>query len=748
MFDNDYNAYAKALSAVMKNFSMHAGSPQKGSKQYGVPPQRTWQALLPFVTDKNGNKNVAKAMQMADMMLRVIGFPDDNYSEFKALDAKQERQKLSAAERLRYKELQDKLLNGSVDEKKRIFAQIGAKHRNELGAGPMWDTRMIFMKIRAERIIGTPMVLQDKSGAVSMIPFTPWSYPWGKANYAGLNDWSLIPDRDVESFTQQFNMQGQTIRGAYTHPSRYNMFLVDDSSTANPAGKRRWVVFDTQGNVIPGDFTTARDAATASENHSKANPQTGLAEVGNDWELQMQKTGWNPMGTSFGVHRFRTEWMSPDAKWKIVGNSAVGNWQLYDVKTGYMVSSGFKLRTKDDPKNLDVGELNAQIQHAIDTNKVQQIITQERHKVLTNRGIIEWVRETNPFSGEKKQRVFADDNRVYWAFKSQLVNVFGAAMAEAITTKMKEELTPDVVEKDPRATIEWIRKYRQEAVDKGLFGFLFNSPDATITQQRAHDLARRPIFDRARDKQPALKPADMPGFNPAIHTVESYKLLQQKWHEMNEAFLQSTAFTDPEETRRLQEQEHQVNVDNFNNWVSSLKDDMQDFSNRNTTGEPTGSGLPAMGERVIGQMNQNINALRQAGFVVETTSYTNDFGNVIFELTYKSEADIYGRKVSFPSLIGGMTGRKMRGSEFYIYSPTGTLLGREETLERAQVKALDSLEPVMKSKLDVIRKAAEENEKEEQAKRVSQREAIRDAGDIKWGAAPSRASGLSRYTRR
>lgn len=747
MFDNDYNTYAKALSAVMKNFSMHAGSPQKGSKQYGIPPQRTWQALLPFVTDKAGNKNVAKAMMMADLMLRVIGFPDDQYSEFKALEVKQERQRLSAAERIRYKELQDKLMNASFDEKKRIFAQIGAKHRNELGAGPMWDTRMIFMKIRAERIIGTPMALQDKSGRVSMIPFTPWSYPWGKANYAGLNDWSLIPDRDVEAFTQQFNMQDQTIRAAYTHPSRYNMFLVDNSSTANPAGTRKWVVFDTQGNVIPGEFTTAKDAATGAENHSKANPQTGLAEVGNDWELQMQKNGWNPVGTAFGVHRFRTEWMSPDAKWKIVGNSAVGNWQLYDVKTGYMVSSGFKLRTKDDPKNLDIAELNAQIQHAIDTNKVQQIITQERHKILTQRGIIEWVKETNPFSGEKKQRVFADDNRVYWAFKSQLVNVFGAAMAEAITTKMKEELTPAVIESDPKATIAWIRKYRDEAVSKGLFGFLFNSPDPTISQERAHNLARRPIFDRARDKQPALKPEDMPAYNPAIHTVESYRLLQQKWHEMNEEWLKSTAFTDSEENRQLQEQAHQANVDNFNNWVNSLKDDMQGFVNRNTVGEPTGSGLPAMGERVISQMNQNIDALRQAGYVVETTSYTNDFGNVIVELTYKSEADIYGRKVSFPSIIGGMTGRKMRGSEFYIYSPTGTLLGREDTLERAQVKALDSLEQVLKYKVDTIRKAAEEAEKEDQAKRVSQREAIRDAGGVKWGAAPSRASGLSRYTR-
>lgn len=747
-FDNDYNTFAKALSAVMKNFSMHAGSPQKGSKQYGIPPMRTWQALLPFVTDKAGNKNTAKAMMMADLLLRVIGFPDDQYSEFKALEVKGERQRLSAVERARYEELKDNLMNASFDEKKRIFAQIGAKHRNELGAGPMWDTRMIFMKIRAERIIGTPMALTDKSGAVSMIPFTPWSYPWGKANYAGLNDWSLIPDRDVEAFTQQFNMQGQTVRAGYTHPSRYNMFLVDDSSVANPAGRRKWIVFDTQGNVIPGEFNTAKDAATASENHSKANPQAGLAEVGNDWEIQMQKNGWNPLGTSFGVHRFRTEWMSPDAQWKIVGNSAVGTWELYDVKTGYLVSSGFRLRAKDDPKNLDITELNAQIRNAIDTNKIQQIIRAERHKVLTNRGIIEWTVDKDPFSGKQKKRVFADDNRVYWAFKSQLLSVFGAAMAEAITTKMKEELGEAVVESDPKATIKWIQNYRDEAVKKGLFGFVFNSPDPTISQERAHNLARRPIFDRARDNQPALKPADMPAYNPAIHTVESYKLLQQKWHEMNEDWLKSTQFTDTEENRKLQEQAHQVNVDNFNNWVNSLKNEMQDFSNRNTTGEPVGSGLPAMGERVIATMNENINALRQAGYVVETTSYTNDFGNVIVGLTYKSEADIYGRKVSFPSVIGSITGKPMRGSEFYIYSPTGTLLGREDTLERAQEKALDSIEAVIRYKNETIRKAIEQAEKEAQDKRVSQREAIRDAGGVKWGAAPSRASGLSRYTRR
>lgn len=748
LFDGDYNSYVKALNLVLSNFSMHAGSPQKGSKNYGVPPKRTWQALLPLVTDKNGNQNTTKAMQLADVLLRVIGFPDDNYSEFKALDAKQERGRLSALEKARYAELKDKLMNASVDEKKRIFAQIGAKHRNELGAGPMWDTRMVFMKIRAERVIGTPMALTDKSGGVAMINFTPWSYPWGKANFAGLNDWNLIPDRDVEGFSEQFNMQGQTIRAGYSHPSRYSMFLVDTSSTANPAGGRKWFIFDTNRKAVPGEFTTAKDAAAAAENHSKANPQSGIAEVGNDWELAMQKEGWNPLGITFGVHDFRTEWISPDAVWKIKGDSAVGTWSLYDQKTGLLVKSGIKLRDKLDKRNLDLGELRAQIQHAVDTNQVEQLVTQERHRVLTERGIIEWVRTKDPFSGNTDKRVFADKNRVYWAFKSQLINVFGAAMAESITTKMKEELTPEVVETDPKKTIEWIYKYRQEATQKGLFGFLFNSPDMTLSQERAHNLARRPIFDRARDGQPALKPEDMPAYNPQLHTVESYKLLQQKWHEANEKWLKSTAFSDSEENRQIQEAAHNANVDNFNKWVNSLKDNMQGYLNANTVGEPAGAGRKAAGERVISQMNDYINQMRQGGYAVETTSYVNDYGNTILELTYKSEADIYGYKVNLPSVIGGLTGKKMRGTEFYVYSPTGVLLGRDETLERAQIRALDSLEPVMKYKKESIMKAIEQSEKEAQQKRVSQREAIRDAGDIKWGAAPSRGANMSRYTNR
>jgi hypothetical protein len=326
--------------------------------------------------------------------------------------------------------------------------------------------------------------------------------------------------------------------------------------------------------------------------------------------------------------------------------------------------------------------------------------------------------------------------------------VFGAAMADTITTRMKEELTPAVIESDPKATIAWIQKYREEAVQKGLFGFVFNSPDLTLSQERAHYLARRPIFDRARDSQPPLKPADMPGYNPAIHTVESYKILQQKWHEANEAFLKSTEFTDSEENRQLQERAHQANVDAFHKWADSLKNNMDYWIKSNVSGEPIGAGRIAQGERIVGQMNDYINQLRQGGFAVETTSYSNDFGNTILELTYKSQADVYGYKVNLPSVIGGLTGRKMRGSEFYVYSPAGVLLGKDDTLEKAQERALDSLEPVMKYKKETIMKAIEQAEKEDEAKRVSQREAIRDAGEIKWGAAPNRSSQLSRYTKR
>ena len=133
---------------------------------------------------------------------------------------------MSPAEKARMKELEKKFGDGTVDEREMFFARLNAKHPNEVGAGPIWDSRMIFTKIRADRIVGGVERLVNKDGKNATMNFTPWSYHWGQANYNNAANWSLLSNKDVSSIESTYNMQGLRILQGQKHNSGYTAWLV------------------------------------------------------------------------------------------------------------------------------------------------------------------------------------------------------------------------------------------------------------------------------------------------------------------------------------------------------------------------------------------------------------------------------------------------------------------------------------------------------------------------------------------
>jgi hypothetical protein len=703
MFGGDYNRYTEAMNIVLKNFAQ--GGPQDGRRKGGAkfPPKRTWQALL----DMNGGDQRG-AMRMADILLRVIGFPDVELNEYARLSEKANHPftpgewSMSPAEKARMAELEKKFGDGAVNERDMFFARLNAKHPNEVGAGPIWDSRMIFTKIRADRIVGGVERMVNKDGKNSTMNFTPWSYHWGQANYNNAASWTVFTPKDIATVESTYNMQGLRILSGTKHYSGYTAWLVQDDKPANYAGSQKWIVFDPRRGRVPGEFKFAKDAFEGAQTHSKNT--SGIPEIGNKFEIDMQDNNFVPVGTDFILGR-RTEFVSGDGAWNVRWNRTSGKWDLYEGSKGLLIRSGMNLNDPAKKGGMNATELKAYIQDAIDKDSVSVALTNELHRDLGEKGIMEWRRVKNA-DGTKTRVRFAENNPAYWAFKKHLLNITDASYANDVTMAMRKDLGHDVVNTDVSATIKWIQQYRQKGDLFFLNRNLIEPVRATVKTELA---AERAASERKRSI-PNKKPDPLPDRKTFSGTNAEWEAMQREFDRMTVEYSEAEAFELSSEQMALEQSGKVEALQRFMKWADNLGEEQKRFAEQQSK-PPVVVDKTIEGRFMANLLGQIRSSVAQAGVSVENTAFLNDFGYLIHSVSYKRIPDLAGVRVTGRSLTEIMTGNKFE-NQFFVFNPAGAMVGKAKTLQEASDIANDNKTAPERAKL-VLDKIREEEAKQQ-----------------------------------
>jgi hypothetical protein len=738
MFNGNFANLTKAVNITLRNFA-DGGPYNPRTKTAQFPPQRTWQALL----EMNGG-NEAAAMRMADVVLRIIGFPDNELSELTRLDrywdpASETWKKalLTESEKRRYNELKEKFKDAKIDDSRRFFAELNAMHPNEVGASPMWDTRMIFEKVRFDRIVGELTQMKNADGTNTVIPWTAYTRLWGTANYARAQAWTSLRVNEVSDITSANNMQGWSIVEGQQHLSGYRAFLLRDATKKSAAykGAMKWVVFDSEGKIIPGEFEFKKDAYDAAEKHNAANPLNKVPSINNKFEADMSDAGFLPSGTEMWLGK-RSEFVSNDGQWRVVYNKGTGKWSLHETSQNMLVSTGISLKfSEKGVEGANVAELQAHIKNAIESNAVEVILRKEEHRKLEERGIMEWVR-VKSIDGTVVQQRYAANQPVYWAFKKHLTNMFDASYANAITELMQKQLGKDVVA-DPnnqRLVIEWIQNYRAEAMKKGEFGFLFEralAPQMETFEQESARLRNENELERGRplkDKR-AAQPTQLPPSKPNWMTNATWEYMQQEfnraslnyeaqkvWDETGKTVQQLAA---EQEARDLSGKREQFI--RFSNWLKTIERDQVKFAEKNAAPDvipdPNREGV-----QLANALAHMRGLLRAAKESVETEAFTNNYGYYIHSVSYKRPREPFGVKVEFTSVHERVTGVRSQKNLFFVFNPSGKLIGEAYNIEDASDIANDDALGLKKTRTEVVMEAVRQETAEAAKKEKSDEE--------------------------
>lgn len=674
----NYNTFIEAQEKVLMNFSQGSTYQGKGTR---FPPKRTWQVMLPYA---NGNQKLA--MKMADVVLRSIGFPDTELGELVRLEAT-EAKKLSAFDKERMAELRKKGIH--KDEASVFFAALHAKNPNEFGSGAPWNSKMIFTKIRPDRVLGQIGRVLTKDGDPAMIPFTSSVYSWGQANYSTGNSWFNITNKEMQTLSSQFNMGEDRILSGARHASGYTLWLLERKNPAfHGVTEQRWIAFDPERRRVPGEFKLRQDAENASAKHSSDNPLSNSPQIGNMFETSMADAGFIPVGTTFEAGR-RTEFISKDGTWTVRRNPKTRKFDLIDTKSGLTIRTGISLKGNQQGARTEV--LLATIQDAVDSNSVEIAITEQRHASLEASGIMEW-KKVQTVNGEQKTRMF-DKNPVYWAFKKHLRNVGDAAWANEIAQAMVAELGADVVETSPSKTIAWIQDFRK----KGYFGWYF---DNKVLKQGHITYKQMLAQERDANARSAANAPQVPtrrkdlGPKPPAYTNEEWLRLQE---EIDAANIDVDLWNEGAVEREQDIARHRESLRLAMEWSENLIQQYYKFIEAEKRG-PAPTTSNAMEAAHYAETHaQTLTALRKAGVATENLSYLNDYGYRIAQIAPKDILDLSGFRVTMPSISGAiknsLSGKniKYRPNLFYVYSPKGMLVGSYRTFEDASNGANDDL---------------------------------------------------------
>lgn len=698
MFGGDYNRYVEALNIVLKNFAQ--GGPQDGRRKGGAkfPPKRTWQALL----DMNGGDQRG-AMRMADVLLRVIGFPDVELNEYARLSEKANHPftpgdwTMTPAEKARMSELEKKFGDGAVNEREMFFARLNAKHPNEVGAGPIWDSRMIFTKIRADRIVGGVERMVNKDGKNSSMNFTPWSYHWGQANYNNAANWSVLTPKDIATVESTYNMQGLRILQGSKHNSGYTAWLVQDDKPSNYAGSQKWIVFDPRRGRVPGEFKFAKDAFEGAQIHSKNT--SGIPEIGNKFEIDMQDNNFVPVGTDFILGR-RTEFVSGDGAWNVRWNRGSGKWDLYEGSKGLLIRSGMNLNDPAKKGGMNATELKAYIQDAIDKDSVSVALTKELHRELGEKGIMEW-RRVRGADGSNTRVRFAENNPAYWAFKKHLLNMADASFANDVTMAMRKDLGDNVVHTDMSATIKWIQQYRQ----KGDLFFLNRNLIEPVRATVKSELAAERAASEKKRSIPNKKPDPLPDRKTFSGTNAEWEVMQREFDRMTVEYTEAEAFELSSEQMALEQAGKVEALQRFMKWADNLAEEQKKFAEQQSK-PPVLPDKTIEGRYMAGLLAQIRGSVAQAGISVENTAFLNDFGYTIHSIAYKRIPDLAGVRITGKSLTERISGNQFE-NQFFVFNPAGMMVGKAKTLQEASDIANDNKTAPERAKF-IIQKVREE----------------------------------------
>lgn len=672
----NYNTFIEAQEKVLMNFSQGSTYQGKGTR---FPPKRTWQVMLPYA---NGNQKLA--MKMADVVLRSIGFPDTELGELVRLEAS-DAKKLSALDKERLAELKKKGIER--DEAGQFFAALNAKNPNEFGSGPAWNSKMIFTKIRPDRVLGQIGRVLTKEGDPAMIPFSSSVYSWGQANYSTGNSWFNITNKEMSTLSSQFNMGEDRILSGARHASGYTLWLLERKNPAfHGVTEQRWVAFDPERRRVPGEFKLRQDAESASTKHSTDNPLSNSPQIGNMFETSMADAGFIPVGTTFEAGR-RTEFISKDGVWTVRRNPATRRFDLIDSKSGLTIRTGMSLKGNQQGARTEV--LLANIQDAIDSNSVEVALTEQRHAGLEASGIMEW-KKVQTVNGQQKTRMF-DKNPVYWAFKKHLRNVGDAAWANEIAQAMVTELGADVVESSPSKTIAWIQDFRK----KGYFGWYFDNKVLKEGQKTYKQMLAEERDANARRVVPTEPTKSKPlGPKPPAYTNEEWLRMQA---EIDAANIDVDLWNEGALEREQEIARHREGLKLALDWSDNMIQQYYKFIEAEKHG-PAPTTSNAMEAAHFAETHaQTITALRKAGVATENLTYLNDYGYRIAQIAPKDIVDPSGFRVTMPSISGAiknsLSGKdvKYRPNLFYVYSPRGMLVGSFRSFDDATKGANDDL---------------------------------------------------------
>ena len=693
MFGGNFKELAKAVDITLKNFSH--GGPMDRRRTGGAkfPPKRTWEALLEM-----NEGNPLAAQRMADVVLRIIGFPDNELHELTRLEAKASNQFtpadwiLSSSEQKRLAELREKFKDKKVDEGRKFFAELNARHPNEAGAGPMWDTRMVFEKVRIDRIVGGLTQFRNPDGNNSIVSFTPYSQFWGRANFNNAQGWTTLTRQESADKTSTFNLQGYSIVEGVRHETGYSAFLLQKPGKKSTyKGALEWVVFDPKMNKVEGTYEFKADAFNAAEKHNAANPIDRTASLANQFEKDMVAGGFLPSGQSVWLGK-RTSYVSRDGYWRVDWNQESGMWDLYNHTNDLLVKGRINLKKVGGDKKVpgaDVGELMANIKNAVDNNVVETLLTKREHKRLDDLGVMQWRRVTNADGTTTQVRRF-DNNKAYWRFKAYVGKIYGSAEANALAERMVAELGEKVVESDQSATLQWIYKWKTSAESD--ISRLLNPEESQKTAREENAAARarfmRDLGKNVDMKELPPKPKAPPSERPESMTVAEYQALQDEFVKLSKEYQEAV---DAETTAEQLEVERRAKVEAFSgmmSWLETQIKQQEKFAAQQQF-PPVVEGVSPEGAIMANSLAKLRGLIREAQKTTIGEVFANDYGYLIQSAGIRRPRDPFGIKVEFPSLMKPKEGEAKRNL-FYIYNPSGAYVGEAETFEEAADMANDA----------------------------------------------------------
>jgi len=706
--------FSRCMDLVLTNYAK-GGSPVKSNPNHFVP-ERSWEVLLP---EAGGNPTVAK--HMADIVNRVIGVPGKNYFEMLDLADQEVKGTLTEEGLNRLEELRK---NPPVPKAgDRAFGALQDR-ANPIGERAMGSQNNIWTMIRLDRFQGE-IVPSGKS-----VPWTQYSNGYASVNFSA-NTW-----KPVEMHTEAgqgvlknipiVSGKNTIIQGVVTHEMT-GMNIVQLSK--NKGKDVSFMIYDSNNKLIfdgsglsNGGITSFDEAIKHAETYAANKVQR--PDFNNPIEKSLHEHGFVPVGiTQNGPAR--NTFASSDGKYiltSVQNGTQNTKYTLIDNVSGIPLVSdihlGFDITNQPDISNVKAAIIMAETGNFVNFKIEESRIEGLNQEWVNGHNLSEWTPIIRP-DGRKEAKgiMFARSNPVYYDFKRKLIQSTGHANALKILEKMKQELGVDAIENDFSAitkdktgqatstgvTIKWI----QEFVGKHNWDLEQMSKNAFADIKADEARTRASLLVADGTVIPAHKPetnALKRGKNDPLVTVTSKPenpiVKGDLDIETSTAF--DVATRDRAKEVEQQRQTQQQDIGYAHEELSRLVEWAKTLQNLQSHYNEQASKIPKIlvsGENANPIIEQMVaNKLDQMGMHQNSIvgAWVAGTGHTIVQAMFPKKQSLWGFKIKTnniqfqkPNAKTPPIGFNQSHAIFYVFTPSGVIVGQARTMQEAQTLAAE-----------------------------------------------------------